>query len=212
MHASCVASIAVGAQGGVAPGARLIFLETATWEEANRNYALALRRLLAMNRETNDPSQKIRAVSISDGAFHEQPDPELWQQALKEAEAAGVLVLTCDDHRPYGTLRRKPEADPDAPASYEPGVYDRKSAPISVPTGGRTLAGHELRDPYYFDPDGGLSWGAPYLLGLAALVYQVNPRLDPETVWNLMAQTSRKTSAGMVPDPAALVQAARALP
>jgi len=183
------------------------------WKQDNLDYASALRRILALNRTAARPGDRIRAVSISYAGFKERPGYEAWQAALREAEASGVLVITCDSsHRPYGTLSRRPEASPDDPASYRAGSYNRPGSPISVPIGHRTIAGHEGSDQYFLDPSGGMSWGAPYLVGLAALAFQVNPGLSPDGVWKVMTETTRRTEAGALPDPATMVAAARRAP
>lgn len=210
MHGPAVASIAVGRTCGVAPGARLTFVAVPMWKQDNRIYASALRILLDLNRQCKHPEDRIRAVSISYGGFSRQPNFEVWQAALREAEASGVLVITCDtSHRAYGTLSRRPEGSPDDPGSYRPGSYNKLGAPIAVPIGHRTLAGHENKGQYFSDPVGGMSWGAPYLVGLTALAFQANPRLTPDQAWKVMTETVRRTEAGALPNPAAMVAAAR---
>ncbi|MEW6752799.1 MAG: S8/S53 family peptidase, partial [Candidatus Latescibacterota bacterium] len=210
MHGPAVASVAVGRHCGVAPGARLTFIALPMWKQDNADYATALRHILTLNGEARRPEDRVRVVSISYGGFRGRPDFDRWQAALQQAEGADVLVLTCDgSHRPYGTLSRRPLAPPDDPASYVAGAHTQRGAPIAVPIGYRTLAGHEAKDQYFLDPKGGRSWGAPYLAGLAALAFQVHPDLGPEQAWKLMTETARNTDAGAVPDPSSMVAAAQ---
>lgn len=94
LHGPAVASILAGQTVGVAPGVQVYYM--ATPGAANsRPLADALRHILEIN-ETLPEGEKIRAVSVSaapgDRDLFENAD--LWRDALAEAEAAGLLVLT----------------------------------------------------------------------------------------------------------------------
>ncbi|MFO7652800.1 MAG: hypothetical protein R6X25_03155 [Candidatus Krumholzibacteriia bacterium] len=210
MHASPVASLAVGRTMGVAPAAELSFFAVPMWQGDNAPYTAALRKIIALNR-TLPADQRIRAVSISSGSFARQPGFAGFEAALAEAEAAGVLVVTCArDRIRYGLLRRRAGADPDDLAGWEPGRYCWEDDALRVPAGGRTLASHEGTDVYVYEVDGGMSWGAPVIAGLAALCFQVAPQLTPAEVTSLLAAAATPCEAGPVIDPRRLVQLARA--
>jgi len=56
-----------------------------------------------------------------------------------------------------------------------------------------------------------MSWGAPYLAGLAALAYQVNPDITPMKVRSLLAETATKTDMGPIVNPQAFIDQVRSL-
>jgi subtilisin family serine protease len=60
---------------------------------------------------------------------------------------------------------------------------------------------------YTYWTQAGLSWAAPYLAGLAALAYQVNPEIRPDEIVNLWKQTAVKTNAGLVVNPPVFIAA-----
>jgi hypothetical protein len=78
-----------------------------------------------------------------------------------------------------------------------------------VPAGNRSTASYTGPDDYIFWRDGGASWTVPYLAGLAALACQVNPEIEPKAIPDLWMKTAAKTSAGMVVDPPAFIEAVR---
>lgn len=51
-----------------------------------------------------------------------------------------------------------------------------------------------------------MSWGAPYLAGLAALAYQVDPKIDPKTIVELWLRTAVNTDAGPVVNPQGFIK------
>ncbi|MDH4197953.1 MAG: S8/S53 family peptidase, partial [Candidatus Aminicenantes bacterium] len=210
MHASPVASIAVGQTLGVAPGATLTFFAVPTWQRDNEPYTGSLRAILALN-EKLPAAERIRVVSISTGMFPRQPHFEEWKAALEDSEKSGVLVVTCDPNAlPYGILSLRVGADPDDPASYGRGRYSGKDDLVLVPGQNRAVASHLGEDVYTFDRTGGMSWGAPYIAGLAALAFQLNPDLSPGEIRQALVDTTRRTEAGPVVDPAAFLERVRA--
>lgn len=211
MHAPAVASIAVGKTCGVAPAARLTYISVPTWTRDNLPYCKALRRILEINREAK-PADHIRIVSISTGMFESQPHVAEWRQVVQEATESGVLVITCETQPLcYGCLRRFPGRDPDDPGSYRPThLAMALLSALLVPTE-RTVASPEGDEVYTYWPEGGLSWAAPYLAGLAALAYQVSPGLSPQQVMHLLAQTATRAQAGMIVNPRGFIEAARRL-
>jgi hypothetical protein len=200
-HASGVASIAAGKNRGVAPGARLTFFAVPMWKRDNQHYIAALKNLLDLNR-TAPEGDRIRAVSISDGMFRHNEHYEEWVSVLKEAEESGVFVVTCDEESwAVGTLRRVPEGDPDDPEAYRKGKYTQQHDVLRVPAGNMTRASHMGPEVYAFDREGGRSWTAPYIAGLAALACQVKPRVSPAEIKAALLTTATATSAGPVINP-----------
>lgn len=206
MHGPPVTTVAVGATAGVAPGATMTYYAQPSWRTDNTLYARLLDELVAFN-ESAPHDERVRIVGISYGGFSLHPHHDVWEQALARARAAGMLVFTCEQDRiDYGMLTLKPGQDPDDPGSY---VRARRSGPtdqLLLPGGNRTYASHRGSDVYWVDPDPGLSWGAPYLVGLAALALQVNPTATPANVEQGMLETAVATDIGPVVQPGAFVE------
>ena len=205
MHGPPVTSIAAGRSLGVAPAAALSYYAVPMWSYQSGDYAALLDRILARNQEL-PADERVRVVSISTGMFPQLEGFDLWRAALERAEEAGVLVITCDTQVfRYGLLQLVPGADPDDPSSYRRSRYAREGAVLLVPGAGRSLASHRGPQVYQLDPDGGMSWGAPWIAGLAVLGFQVAPELEPRALLGAMLQTARLTEVGPVADPAAFV-------
>jgi hypothetical protein len=208
MHGPPVVSIAVGKSIGVAPRASLTYFAVPMWKPTNEHYISSVEQVLELNRRLPD-AERIRVISISTGMFSKYPNYEGWKKIRKRAEREGVFVITCEmDPLIYGGLVRKKGADPDLADSYE-AIWAIEGQVLKVPIGGRTLASHRGNDVYFYDDDGGLSWGAPYIAGLAALAFQVNPKLTPNEVRRFLVETAKHTSAGAVANPRAFIERAR---
>jgi len=210
MHGTAVASIAVGKTCGVAPKASLHYFAVPVWKADNQPYCDVINKIIKLNKNRDVPEQ-IRVVSISDGRFSRLFNFDHWQQTLSRAEQNGLLVVTCDhsDFLIYGTLVRIVGKDPDNPLSYRRGKYSTAIDVLRVPAINRTIASHHGPDVYTFDRTGGMSWGAPYLAGLAALAYQVNPEIKPKTIVELWPQTAVRTDAGPIVNPTGFIEAVR---
>lgn len=209
MHGSPVTSIAVGKNLGVAPGASLTYFAVPMWERDNMPYITSLKKILDWNKILPD-SERIRTVSISNGMFPNYPHYEEWKEILKQAEDQGILVVTCDPAMlDYGIASLKPGEDPDNPENYDPGYYSSKGDVIKVPGANKTVASHRGNDVYTFDRMGGMSWGAPYIAGLAALAYQVDPDIMPQEIIRFLIDTAFKTGAGPIVNPVGFIERVR---
>jgi hypothetical protein len=210
MHGSPVTSIAVGKNLGVAPGASLTYFAVPMWERDNLPYITSLKKILEWNKRLPD-QEKIRTVSISNGMFPHYPHYEEWKEMLKQMESHGILVVTCDPAMlDYGILSLDPGKNPDKIESYKPGIYISEGDVLRVPGANKTLASHRGNDVYTFDRMGGMSWGAPYIAGLAALAYQVNPNIQPKEIIQLLIATVVKADAGPIVNPVGFIEKARA--
>ncbi len=201
MHGPPVCSIAVGKTCGVAPKAFLYYYAVPMWKWLdNKPWADTLDKIVELNKGLKE-SEKIRVVSISLGAFSRRPNFNLWQQAVQRANQNGILVVTCDSaFLEIARLRRIENRPPDIPRSYEP-LFSGQGADVLVLTGNRTIASHKGRDVYHYERKGGLSWTVPYLAGLAALAYQVNPDIEPERIVQLWKETAFKIRTGPIVNP-----------
>ena len=208
MHGPPVASIAVGKSCGVAPGAALYYYAVPAWKwMQNEPWAEQLERIIEFNDQLKD-TPKIRVVSISLGAFSIRQNYARWKQALEKAEAAGILVVTCDqDVLPLATLRRINDRAGTDPGDYERGRFGVPAAVLCAPAGNRTMASFRGPNAYTYDRVGGLSWTVPYLAGVAALGLQIDPSLKPGEIVRLWKETASKTKVGPVINPGAFVEA-----
>jgi subtilisin family serine protease len=207
MHGAPVTSIAVGKTCGVAPAAKVFYFAMPMWKMDNRPYCDILDQIIKLNGGLNI-SERIRVVSISTGMFPNQTYFDRWKETLAKANEHGILVVTCDPaFLKYGTLERIPNKNADDPSSYKVGKYGGKSAVLQVPAGHRTTASYEGPQVYTYWTDGGMSWAAPYLAGLAALAYQVDPEIKPDEIIKLWLETAVRTDAGPVVNPPGFIEA-----
>jgi hypothetical protein len=244
MHGPAVASIAVGKTVGVAPDADLYYIGswTGDWGTGGPDnftynfhyYAQAVRRILEINKQLPD-GRKIRVIAMQIGWSSDQAGYKEITDAVNEAKAAGLLVVSSSLEETFGFkfqgLGRAPLADPDKFESYEPGLFwakeyyggeqfsGRLSAPMDsllVPMDSRTTAGPGGKDEYVFYREGGWSWAIPYIAGTYALAAQVKPTITPKEFWQLALQTGKTIEInhagkifrlGRILDPTALMSA-----
>jgi hypothetical protein len=237
MHAAGVASIAVGRTVGVAPGARLFFIGVGDYPipsvrlpyvRAFSAFAGAVRRVIELNRRLPD-DRKIRVLSMSTGWQPGYPGGDELDNAVTDARAEGIFVISMVAERVYGFkfdgLGRPELADPNRFASFEPAVSRagqlhrggwRKGDRLLVPKDSRTTASPTGTREYVFYRAGGLSWSIPYVAGVYALAAQVDPGITPQKFWNLAMKTGRTVTLrhdtqpipfGPIIDPQAIVAA-----
>jgi serine protease AprX len=170
-------------------------------------YCDVINEILKLNKKLKD-SEKIRVVSISQGMFSAWSDFADWKKTVEEAAGRGILIVTCDSKfLDYGTLVRVTDKNPDEPTSYKRGKYSAPGNVLLMPAGNRTIASRRGPEVYTFDREGGMSWAAPYLAGLAALAYQVDPEIEPDEIVKLWIETAVKANAGPVVNPAGFIEA-----
>jgi len=206
MHGPGVTSIAVGKSCGVAPAANLHYYAIPMWKwNKCQPYCDVINKILHFN-EGAKPAERIRVVSISTGMFPHWKDFDRWQATLKKAEQQGVFVITCSTTAiNYGTLTRAFGKDPEDPNSYLSEIYAPGSDFLMVPAGNRTTASHEGSGIYTYWTVSGMSWATPYLAGLAALAFQVDPQITPSKIFEWLQQTTVPTDAGPIINPRAFI-------
>lgn len=237
MHGPAVASLAVGQTVGVAPEADLYYIGGAGSRLQSivlysHDYAQAIRRILQIN-EQLPTERKIRVISISSGWVPWLAGHQDVVMAVREAEAAGMLVVSVGTGSglPSNTglfgLGRPLMADPDTFESYEPGIFWAAGfyAPslqpkdlLLVPMDSRTVAGTASPNDYVFGRVGGGSWVPPYIAGLYALAVQTDSTITPSRFWSTAIRTGRtvqvehdgrRYSLGTIIDPTALISELR---
>jgi membrane protease YdiL (CAAX protease family) len=207
MHAASVASIAVGRTVGVAPGARLFFIGVGDYPlpyvRSFSAFAGAVRRVIELNRGLPD-DRKIRVLSMSTGWQPGYPGGDELDNAVEDAKAAGIFVISTVVERVYGFkfdgLGRPELADPNRFESYEPAIFWaeqfyrggwRERDLLLVPKDSRATASPTGTREYVFYRAGGLSWSIPYIAGAYALAAQVDPGITPQKFWNVAMLTGR---------------------
>jgi hypothetical protein len=221
MHGPAVASLLVGRSCGTAPGARLYHVAIPMWERDAKHYADALRLVMQWNGELA-AGEKIRVVSISAAPIQSSEklaNEEEWNKALGEAQAAGLLVLDCTERDGFIAPCYQSFADRESPAACTPGFpsdrwFGDGDGLLLAPVSRRTTAEARRDEPdgYIYWGRGGLSWGIPYVAGVAALGWQVNPNLTAEEVKGLLLTSAHKNKDGLrIIDPVAFVAAAEKL-
>jgi hypothetical protein len=206
MHGPGVTSIAVGKSCGVAPAANLHYYAIPMWKwKKCQPYCDVIEKILQSN-EGLKPSERIRVVSISTGMFPHWKDYTRWEVILKKAEQQGVMVLTCSTTAiNYGPITRAFGKNPEDPNSYLSAIHMPGSDFLMVPAGNRTTASHEGSGVYTYWTEPGMSWATPYLAGLAALAFQVDPQITPSKIFEWLQQTTVPTDAGPIVNPRAFI-------
>ena len=135
MHGAAVASIAVGKSIGVAPEADLYFIATGFCGAKRLQdldytcWAKAVRRIVEVNKGL-PAERKIRVLSLSWGWDSKSINYEEIRNAVNEAKAAGIFVisssLTRTDNLHFHGLGRDPLSEPNDFSSYEPGLWWQK--------------------------------------------------------------------------------------
>lgn len=221
MHGSAVASIAVGNDVGVAPDAKLYYIaESHSHGDVLDASVLAdcVLRVLEYNRHLPEGG-KIRVISISRGYNEKDIGYREMTDAIRQADEAGVLVMTTSTAQYYDFtlfgMDRDYLADPDDMDSYEPAswIADRAASQPQffsdftlVPMGSRTYAAPTGNGDYEIGHNGGLSWAVPWCAGFYALCCQVKPEITPSEFIETVKATSVPVGFGNIVDPAAAIK------
>ena len=216
-HGPAVTSLAVGKNTGVAPGAKVYYI-AASRDDFIPDYAIdntytanAIRRLLDIS-ELLPEGEKLSAISISQGFWDGQLGYEDVMEAIAEAKAVGIAVITCSLETTHGVyiteLVRGRMDDPDEVENY--GVLPRmessmtqSSSPYSLyvdkVTGLGSLGIPMASRSYIMSTDsngwentsiGGSSWIVPWITGMYSLCVQVNPNISFEHFLELASETA----------------------
>jgi hypothetical protein len=209
MHGSPIVGIAVGKRCGVAPGA-FVFYYAATTTAEHEDQADCIDEIINYN-ETAGESERIRVISIS-ASPEDAADNDAYMKAHKRALDTGILMVTCSGKfLRYGTLTLIEGEDPDKPESYKPGRYAHRNSILLIPIANKTIASHRGTNVYQYEREGGMSWAAPYIAGLAALAFQVNPDLKPQAIVDQLVKTATHTKAGPVVNPRRFIESVKRL-
>jgi serine protease AprX len=212
MHGPPIVSIAVGKNCGVAPKAFIFYYAMpSTVPGDNAIFCDIIDKIIEHNEDAS-ALERIRVVNISAGISSEIPNFIRWQDTLKKAHQLGILVVTTTSpYLRYGRLNHIPGGDPDDPNNYH-NYGTGKSHSFMIPVGNKTTASHFGPQVYtYWAGRCGGSWAAPYMVGLAALAFQVNPEIKPQTIAEQLAKTSTHTKAGPIVNPRGFIESIKDL-
>lgn len=200
MHGPSVTSLLAGENIGTAPGAKVYYAAVPSWFQDAQYYADALDWIITENEKLPE-DQKIRVVSVSSipsGIWSEYKNQEAWDAAYERALKAGILVLDCTYEHGYTNPCTLGICDPDTIAKCTPqwnGPTDSPHKRIYVPMSHRSMA-IENDDPifsYQYVGQGGISWTVPYLSGVLAMGWQVNPALTSSQLLDLVYASAHVT-------------------
>lgn len=140
----------------------------------------------------------------------------MWKEKIEEAEKSGIIVVHCDNegNKGFFGIGCKLYEDRDNAENYDICYFVKDSSFLKsrdflyVPIDNRTTTDYKEENNYTFWSSGGLSWGAPYLAGVIALGYQVNPNLTHEEVYQYLRETGIPLNAngGCIINPKAFIQ------
>lgn len=100
MHGPAVMSLLVGQNCGVAPEAKVLYCAVPSWNHDSFYYADALRGIIRFN-ESQQDHKKIKFVAVSAApsgkASQFVKNTAMWDEAVKQAQANGIVVVDCTD-------------------------------------------------------------------------------------------------------------------
>jgi serine protease AprX len=214
-HGLACASILAGTSCGVAPEANLYYFAVPDNGKNFLNYSLAIDRLVEIN-EKLSMNQKIRIVSISDGMIG--PYIKEWNTAKGKLATAGIELIfsTKDILSGFVWGGCPPYLDRQLPDVYDFSPYLKENNPrkgsIIIPSDSRTTASNASDSVYVYWGQGGWSWAMPYIAGLSALAWQLDPGLKYSQIEKLLKQTATTRPDGYrVLSPEAFIESIRKL-
>ena len=206
IHGPAVASLLVGKDCGVAPGAKLVYKAV----PCGRNflpYAKSLKNIIEDNKNVPQ-NEKVRVVSCSIGYMLDKPEPGLdeWVDTLGKAKEAGIFVIDTEGDQigiPFGCGGSP--GNKDDFESYLPWLEkgseeqnEERKKEIIIPSDYRTMASSCNKEgQYMYNGKGGASWSVPYLAGLFALILQVNPNIKREEIAEIINESAVVNKKGL---------------
>ena len=221
MHGPAVASLLVGANCGTAPDAKLYYAAAPSWLKDSSYYAKAIDWIIEQNKKL-PADQKIRVISVSAAPSGQgspfEKNQQMWDQACSRAEAEGMLVLDCTQHHGIIASCWINAAFPEDVTMCMGGLPDNPSfkpveGRIYAPTCPRTTAEQYNKGEfsYQYCGKGGLSWAIPYVAGVLAMGWQVNPGLGPEQMKEILFNSAADGQNGVkIIDPQRFIGMVRA--
>jgi subtilisin family serine protease len=199
MHGPAVTSLLVGNNIGTAPDAKVYYVAAPSWLDDAQYYVDALDWLIKENEKLPE-ANKIRVVSVSTmpsgvwALLHK--NNEAWDVAYKRATDAGILVLDCTYEQGITSPCTYDLQDPGNVAKCIRNWTGPTNSPhkrILIPTS-RTSATEVNGVLYQFTGRGGESWTVPYLAGVLAMAWHINPKLTSDQLLKMIYASAYKTN------------------
>jgi subtilisin family serine protease len=211
-HGPHMLSAAVGKSCGVAPAANVYYFSMPMWEQTNTYYIQAINRILELNAEDQ---ANIKIISISTGGFEGWPEFDEFQRTVALAGSNRISVLTCASKPTaslfdLGVLRPLSLHSREHPSDYVIGGFSDETHTLYVPGDNVTYASSYGDNVLKYSLRGGRSHAPPWLAGLVAISYQVNPNLTPEDIKKFLLDSAHKMPYGSVVNPAGFIELCRA--
>lgn len=200
-HGIACTSILAGEKVGVAPGAKIHYFAIPDRGKNFHFYSAAVNRIIDINRELND-GEKIRIISISDGIRRDNPYKQEWDSGVEKLQQAGIEIIysTRDLFNDFIWGGCPPFLDRNVATNYDVAVYFKENNvllpnphQIIVPGDYRTTALNMRDNAYVYWGEGAYSWAIPYIAGLAALAWQLNPDLSFAEIKALLRKSAVKS-------------------
>jgi serine protease AprX len=206
MHGPAVASLLAGTNCGTAPDAKVYYAAAPSWLKDAEYYSKSIDWIIEQNKKL-PPDQKIRVVSVSAAPSGEgspfEKNQQMWDEACSRAEAEGMLVLDCTGHHGIIGACWLNAASPEDVNMCLPGYPSKpnlgfRPGNLLAPASPRTTAEQYNKDQfsYQYCGEGGLSWAIPYVAGVLAMGWQVNPGLGPEQMKELLFNSAAEGQNG----------------
>ncbi len=189
MHGATVLSVLTGKDTGTAPEAEVYYWASSGGDDTFLWLAKNLNAIIEKNKTLED-IKKIRMVGISNNIDESDPYVDMFRNAVKACEEAGVMVWFCGE---YGAFSFIPYSDRNSYDSLVPESWWESAVPelVVLPTAGRTAATSAPDDyKYIYWAKGGLSWSMPYALGLYAIALEINPALTKNDLRKMIVDTA----------------------
>jgi len=193
MHGPSVLSLMAGKEIGVAPDASVYFVANPAWLTDQRSHADSIRKIIEENKKLPE-NKKIKVIGFSDNIDESEKYPEELEKAVKEAEREGIYVLFCGE---FNVAAATPFSNRDNPDNYHAMSWSNQQETyqnnaLYIPTDRTTANSSGKENDYIKWSLGGLSWTAPYVIGLMAIGWQINPDLSTETLLDMMYTSAYK--------------------
>jgi subtilisin family serine protease len=213
MHGAAVASLLVGEKCGVAPRASLFFWAEPSWKGDFSQRSSALEQITDYNKGKSNIN-RIKVVSVSIGYNESFKNLDLWKKSLKKAKQNELLVIHCSSK--IAGLNCPLYKNVDDPSNYDVCNYVKKRQrvpprSIYVPIDNRTTASFNRPKDFVFWSYTGLSWAPPYLAGVIALGYQVNPNLRIDNIIKYLQDTGTSFNKGWIVNPKKFIERVKSL-
>lgn len=205
MHGSAVLSLLAGENIGTAPEAEVYFYGAASWEGSHVTSAECLYQIIELNKSL-PPEERITMVGFSDNISYHKTDVQALIDAVAACEEAGIMVWFCGE---YASAAFLPMTDRNDPRNAIPDAVYGGSAPlVHVPAGSRTTAATEDGARNIYWGSGGISWTMPYMLGIYAIVTEIDPSLTQADLRKMVVETAWNTNGMLLVNPVEFVAAA----